>query len=242
MSQTVTLGYNNSHIQLILDAETLTVVYIFCTSLLWQTSHFSLLLSLLASELFRAEQSSSLLPAISQHGHSWYRAPLEPMAIYLFNGKILFLFSFFVVPPLTKREGLYFFFIIGVPLLLNSAHECTLFHICLTYRLGNTESNTSSLRCQEKGVYNCHLDSDIFTALIVAETCLSSRCLAMDTRSDFDISTFSRQVTICTKDKIPMALGTYLVLENKHVVFIMKFHWKVSLSFVLTNYRKMNFG
>jgi hypothetical protein len=29
----------------------------------------------------RAEQSSSLLPATSQHGHSWHRAPLGPMAI-----------------------------------------------------------------------------------------------------------------------------------------------------------------
>jgi hypothetical protein len=35
----------------------------------------------------RAEQSSSLLPATSQHGHSWHRAPLGPMAIYLFNAK-----------------------------------------------------------------------------------------------------------------------------------------------------------
>jgi hypothetical protein len=31
----------------------------------------------------RAEQSSSLLPATSQHGHSWHRAPLGPMAILL---------------------------------------------------------------------------------------------------------------------------------------------------------------
>jgi hypothetical protein len=62
----------------------------------------------------RAEQSSSLLPAASHHGHSWHRAPLGPMAIYLFSVKTFVFFSF-VVPPLIKREGLDFF-IIGVPL------------------------------------------------------------------------------------------------------------------------------
>jgi hypothetical protein len=31
----------------------------------------------------RAEQSRSLLPAISRHGHSWHRAPVGPVAIYL---------------------------------------------------------------------------------------------------------------------------------------------------------------
>jgi hypothetical protein len=35
----------------------------------------------------RAEQSSSLLPATCQQGHSWHRAPLGPMAIYLFSVK-----------------------------------------------------------------------------------------------------------------------------------------------------------
>jgi hypothetical protein len=33
----------------------------------------------------RAEQSSSLLLATSQHGHSWYWAPLGPMTIFLFT-------------------------------------------------------------------------------------------------------------------------------------------------------------
>jgi hypothetical protein len=50
--------------------------------------------------LSRAKQSSSLLPATSQHGHSWHRAPLGPMAIYLFNVKtfvILFLLSLFLL-------------------------------------------------------------------------------------------------------------------------------------------------
>jgi hypothetical protein len=31
----------------------------------------------------RAEQSRSLLPAMSRHGHSWHRAPVGPVAIYL---------------------------------------------------------------------------------------------------------------------------------------------------------------
>jgi hypothetical protein len=41
-----------------------------------------------------AEQSSNLLPASSQHGHSWHRAPVGPMVIYLFNVKT-FVFLFF---------------------------------------------------------------------------------------------------------------------------------------------------
>jgi hypothetical protein len=43
----------------------------------------------------RAEQSSSLLPATGQHGHSSHRAPLGPMAIYLFSVKtfVFFLLS-----------------------------------------------------------------------------------------------------------------------------------------------------
>jgi hypothetical protein len=55
----------------------------------------------------RAEQSSSLLPATNQHGRSWHRARLGPMAIYLFNVKIFF--PSFVAPSLIKREGLDFF-------------------------------------------------------------------------------------------------------------------------------------
>jgi hypothetical protein len=35
----------------------------------------------------QSRASSSLLLATSQHGHSWHRAPLGPMAIYLFNIK-----------------------------------------------------------------------------------------------------------------------------------------------------------
>jgi hypothetical protein len=36
--------------------------------------------------------SSSLLPATSRHAHSWHRAPLGPMAIYLFNFKTFVFF------------------------------------------------------------------------------------------------------------------------------------------------------
>jgi hypothetical protein len=71
--------------------------------------------------LSRAEQSSSLLPATSQYGHSWHRAPLGPMAVYLFSVKTFVFFSSFVVPPLIKSEELDIF-ITGVPLLhLSSA-------------------------------------------------------------------------------------------------------------------------
>jgi hypothetical protein len=62
----------------------------------------------------RVEQSSILLPATSQHGHSWHQAPLGPMAIYLFNVKTFLFVLFF--PSFDKKEGLDFF-IIGVPLL-----------------------------------------------------------------------------------------------------------------------------
>jgi hypothetical protein len=61
------------------------------------------------------KQSSSLLPAISQQGNFWHRAPLGPMVIYLFNVKT-FVFSFFRCSSLLiKREGLDYF-IIGIPL------------------------------------------------------------------------------------------------------------------------------
>jgi hypothetical protein len=46
----------------------------------------------------RAEQSSCLLLATSQHGHSWHRAPPGPMAIYLFCVKtFFFLLSLFLL-------------------------------------------------------------------------------------------------------------------------------------------------
>jgi hypothetical protein len=57
------------------------------------------------AEQSRAKQSSNLLPATSQYGHSWHRAPLGPMAIYLFSVKTFFFFSSFVVPPLIKGRG-----------------------------------------------------------------------------------------------------------------------------------------
>jgi hypothetical protein len=62
--------------------------------------------------LSRAKKSSSILPATSQHGQSWHRAPLAHMAIYLFNIKtfVFFFFPSFVVPPLIKRDGLDIFY------------------------------------------------------------------------------------------------------------------------------------
>jgi hypothetical protein len=50
--------------------------------------------------IIRAEQRSSLLPATSQHGHSWHRAPLGLMAIYLFSVKTFVFFSSCVVPDI----------------------------------------------------------------------------------------------------------------------------------------------
>jgi hypothetical protein len=55
-------------------------------------------------EQSRAEQSSSLLPATSQHGHSLRRAPLGPMAIYLFSVKT-FVFSPFCCSSFDKKKG-----------------------------------------------------------------------------------------------------------------------------------------
>jgi hypothetical protein len=52
--------------------------------------------------LWRAEQSSSLLPATSQHGHSWHRGPLGPMAIHLFSVKT-FVFFFFHCSSFDKK-------------------------------------------------------------------------------------------------------------------------------------------
>jgi hypothetical protein len=69
----------------------------------------------LPSQQSRAEQSSSLLPATSQHGHFWHRAPLGPMAIYLFNVKTFV--YFFRCSSFDKKGGVGIFFIIGVPLL-----------------------------------------------------------------------------------------------------------------------------
>jgi hypothetical protein len=60
-------------------------------------------------------RSRSLLPATSRHAQSWLRAPLGPMAIYLFNVKtfVLFCFSFRWSSLLTK-EGLVFYIYIMV--------------------------------------------------------------------------------------------------------------------------------
>jgi hypothetical protein len=62
-----------------------------------------------SSQFRRAEQSSSLLPATRQHGHSWHRAPLGPMAIYLFIVKTFFFF-FFRCSSFDKKGGVGLFF------------------------------------------------------------------------------------------------------------------------------------
>jgi hypothetical protein len=73
----------------------------------------------------RAEQSSSLLPVTSQHGHAWHRAPLGPMTIYLLSVKTFVFFSFFRCSSFDKREGLDVF-IVCVPLLRLIPPEVTL--------------------------------------------------------------------------------------------------------------------
>jgi hypothetical protein len=50
----------------------------------------------------RAEQSRSLVPATSRHAQSWHRAPLGPMAIYLFNVKTFVLFSLSLILLIDK--------------------------------------------------------------------------------------------------------------------------------------------
>jgi hypothetical protein len=61
-------------------------------------------------EQSRVEQSSSLLPATSQHDHSWHRAPLGPMAIYLFSVKTFVFFPFFCCSSFDKKEGVGLFY------------------------------------------------------------------------------------------------------------------------------------
>jgi hypothetical protein len=58
----------------------------------------------------RAQQSSSLLPATSQHGHSWHRAPLGPMAYICSVSRLLFFFSFFRCSSFDEKRGGWTFF------------------------------------------------------------------------------------------------------------------------------------
>jgi hypothetical protein len=59
----------------------------------------------------RTEQSSSLLPATSQHSHSWHRTPLARMAIYLFSVKtFVFFFFFFRCSSFDKKGGVGLFY------------------------------------------------------------------------------------------------------------------------------------
>jgi hypothetical protein len=80
-----------------------------CTSKVFNSHTQSSWLSLIPStadslnsdlRLFsRAEQSRSLLPTISRHGHSWHRAPVGPVAIYLLYVETFVFFFSFVDPP-----------------------------------------------------------------------------------------------------------------------------------------------
>jgi hypothetical protein len=100
----------------------------------------TLLNSPIHSEQSRTEQSSSLLPATSQHSHSWHRAPLGPMAIYLFNVKT-FVFYFFRCSPFDKKGG-------GWTLFYNWCSLTTPFstrgHIKVRQRFSNYGTRTTS--------------------------------------------------------------------------------------------------
>jgi hypothetical protein len=67
-------------------------------------------LSIIISEQSRAEQSRSLLPAISRHGHSWHRAPVGPVAIYLWMSRPLCFFFPSLILLNDKEEGVGLFF------------------------------------------------------------------------------------------------------------------------------------
>jgi hypothetical protein len=60
----------------------------------------------LCTNLSRAEQSRSLLPAVSRHGHSWHRAPVGPVAIYLLLVWQLRIFFFLWGALSDERTGL----------------------------------------------------------------------------------------------------------------------------------------
>jgi hypothetical protein len=59
----------------------------------------------------RAEQSRSLLLAISRHGHSWHRAPVGPVAIYLLDVKTFVFFFPSLILLNDKEEGVGLFFL-----------------------------------------------------------------------------------------------------------------------------------
>jgi hypothetical protein len=59
--------------------------------------------------------SRSLLPETSRHAHTWHRAPLGPMVIYLFNVKILVFLLLLIL--LIDKGGLVFYIYIDVHLI-----------------------------------------------------------------------------------------------------------------------------
>jgi hypothetical protein len=110
----------------------------------------------------RAEQSRSLLPATSRHAHTWHRAPLGPMAIYLFSVKTFVLFCFvapfvFKITPLHRRHGKQ-----RLPLLWMHVYSCVALQqiYCISLILLGTD----------------HIENSFLS--IVASSCLQSCCLA----------------------------------------------------------------
>jgi hypothetical protein len=60
----------------------------------------------------------------------------------------------FLSPPTTRRDTVEIFDPASTR-VLSSLQECTLFYICLAYRIEDTESNISTLRCHENDPFFC---------------------------------------------------------------------------------------
>jgi hypothetical protein len=90
----------------------------------------------------RAEQINSLLPATSQHGHSWHRAPLGPMAIYLFNVKTLcFFFRCFSFDK-TGGVGLFFYNWCSLTTPFSTRGHIKVGDIYILYNIHKTQTDT----------------------------------------------------------------------------------------------------
>jgi hypothetical protein len=108
----------------------------------------------------RAEQSRSLLPAISRHGHSWHRALVGPVAIYLLLAWQLRFFFFFWGALSDERTGLTFIYICCWPLPAQSFFGpsplglATIFY-CLTFETSLFVASYDSQECRAGGRWNC---------------------------------------------------------------------------------------
>jgi hypothetical protein len=81
----------------------------------------------------RAEQSISLLPAISRHDHSWHRAPMGPVAIYLLLVWQLRFFFFLWGALSDERTGLTFIYAAASAIFLWSEPLGSRDHILLSH-------------------------------------------------------------------------------------------------------------